>query len=56
MYVCMNVCIHVVCMYVCMVIRYSKSMDLPGKVAKPARRQLNRRKKTYDSDPKYKPH
>ena len=27
-----------VCMYVCMVIIYSKSMDQPGKVANPARR------------------
>ena len=34
-----------VCMYVCMyyvVITYSKSMDQPGKVANPARGQLNR--------------
>ena len=30
------------CMYVCMVITYSKSMDQPGKVANPARGQLNR--------------
>ena len=29
-------------MYVCMVITYSKSMDQPGKVANPARGQLNR--------------
>ena len=29
-------------MYVCMVITYSKSMDQPGKVANPARDQLNR--------------
>ena len=28
-------------MYVCMVITYSKSMDHPGKVANPARGQLN---------------
>ena len=28
--------------YVCMVITYSKSMDRPGKVANPARGQLNR--------------
>ena len=28
--------------YVCMVITYSKSMDQPGKVANPARGQLNR--------------
>ena len=26
----------------CMVIKYSKSMDQPGKVANPARGQLNR--------------
>ena len=34
-----------VCMYValCMVITYSKSMDQPGKVANPARGQLNRK-------------
>ena len=31
-----------VCMYVCMVITYNKSMDQPGKVANPARGQLNR--------------
>ena len=31
-----------VCMYVSMVITYSKSMDQPGKVANPARGQLNR--------------
>ena len=31
-----------VCMYVCMVITYSKSMDQPGMVANPARGQLNR--------------
>ena len=29
-------------MHVCMVIKYSKSMDHPGKVAIPARGQLNR--------------
>ena len=29
-------------MYVCMVITYSKSKDQPGKVANPARGQLNR--------------
>ena len=29
-------------LYVCMVITYSKSMDQPGKVANPARSQLNR--------------
>ena len=31
-----------VCMYVCMFITYCKSMDQPGKVANPARGQLNR--------------
>ena len=32
-----------VCMYVCMVITYSKSKDQPGKkVANPARGQLNK--------------
>ena len=31
-----------VCMYVCMVITYCKSMNQPGKVANPARGQLNR--------------
>ena len=30
-----------VCMYVCMVITYSKNMDQPGKVANPARGQSN---------------
>ena len=30
------------CMYVCMVITYSKSMDQPDKVANHARGQLNR--------------
>ena len=30
------------CTYVCMVIAYSKCMDQPGKVANPARGQLNR--------------
>ena len=34
-----------VCMYVCMVITYSKRMDQPGKVANPARGQLNRENK-----------
>ena len=29
-------------LYICMVITYSKSMDQPGKVANPARGQLNR--------------
>ena len=32
-----------VCMYVCIGIAYSKSMDQPGKVANTARGQLNRR-------------
>ena len=31
-----------VCSYVCMVITYSKGKDQPGKVANPARGQLNR--------------
>ena len=31
-----------VCMYVYMVITYSKGMDQPGKAANPARGQLNR--------------
>ena len=31
-----------VCVYVCMVITHSKSKDQPGKVANPARGQLNR--------------
>ena len=31
-----------VCMYVCMVVTYTKSMDQPGEVANPARGQLNR--------------
>ena len=31
-------------MYVCMAITYIKSMDQPGKVANPARGQLNRGK------------
>ena len=29
-------------LYVCMVLTHSKSMDRPGKVANPARGQLNR--------------
>ena len=29
-------------MYLCIVITYSKSMDRPGKIANPARGQLNR--------------
>ena len=31
-----------VCMYVCTAITYSKGKDQPGKVANPARGQLNR--------------
>ena len=31
-----------VCMYVCLVITYSKRMDQPGRVANPARGQLSR--------------
>ena len=31
------------CIYVCIVITYSKSVDQPGKVASPARGQLNRK-------------
>ena len=38
---CTYVCVYV-CMYVCMVITCSKSIDQPGKVANPARGQLNR--------------
>ena len=34
-------------MYVCMVITYSKSMDQPGKIANPARGQLNRGNKYF---------
>ena len=30
-----------VCIYVCIVITHRKSMDQPGKVANPARGQLN---------------
>ena len=36
-----------VCMYVCMVITYSKSMGQPGKVASPARGQLNRKNEYF---------
>ena len=32
-----------ICLHVCMVITYSKSKDEPGKVANPARGQLNRK-------------
>ena len=34
-------------MYVCMVTHYSKSMDQPGKVASPARGQLNRKNEYF---------
>ena len=37
----MCVCMYV-SMYLCMVSTYSKSKDQPGKVANPARGQLNR--------------
>ena len=33
----------IVCMYICMVITYSRGKDQPGKVANPARGQLNRK-------------
>ena len=37
-----------VCMYVCMVITsYSKGKDQPGKVASPARGQLNRKNEYF---------
>ena len=36
-----------VCMHVCMVITYSKSRYQPGKVANPARGQLNRRNEYF---------
>ena len=35
-------CFFIVRIYVCMVITYNKSKDQPGKVANPARGQLNR--------------
>ena len=38
----LNISIPQYCMYVCMVITYSKSKDQPRKVANPARGQLNR--------------
>ena len=34
-------------MYVCMVMTYSKGKDQPGKVANPARGQLNREENEY---------
>ena len=37
-----NLCFESLVQYVCMVITYSKSKDQPGKVANPARGQLNR--------------
>ena len=36
-----------VCMYVCLVITYSKSKDQPGKVANAARGQLNRKNEYF---------
>ena len=36
-----------VCMYVCMVITYSKSIYQPGKVTDPARDQLNRKNELF---------
>ena len=47
MYLCMVIsymylCMVISFMYVCMVVTYSKSMDQLGKVADPARGQLNR--------------
>ena len=46
------VCIHIVLdrwiqQFVCIVITYSKSMDQPGKVANPARGQLNRENECF---------
>ena len=38
----MYLCMVISFMYVCMVVTYSKSMDQLGKVADPARGQLNR--------------
>ena len=35
------------CMFVCMVITYSKCKDQPGKIANPARGQLNRENKCF---------
>ena len=43
-----SVCtITVACVYVWSVITYSKSMDQPGKVANPARGQLNKEKSSF---------
>ena len=36
-----------VCMYVCMAITYGKVKDQPGKVANPARGQLNRENELF---------
>ena len=36
------VCVETLGLYVCVVITYSKGKDQPGKVANPARGQLNR--------------
>ena len=41
------------CIAHCMVITYSKSKDQPGKVANPARGQLNRGKNEYFPVPVY---
>ena len=41
MYVCMYICMYI-CMYLWSNIDYRKSKDQPGKVANPARGQLNR--------------
>ena len=38
----LSTCVILVCMYVCMVITYSNGKNQPGKVANPARGQLNR--------------
>ena len=39
-YMCVATTAVCMCMYICMVIRYSKGKDQPGKVANPARGQL----------------
>ena len=38
-YICVTTAV-CLCLYICMVIRYSKGKDQPGKVANPARGQL----------------
>ena len=43
----LSTCTILTCMYVCVVITYSKSMDQPGKVANPARGQLNRENELF---------